>query len=480
MSESPQNFLQPEGRVLPTLEADGSRRWLTPRLSKGTFWNARRWVAYFLIAIFTIVPFIKVYGKPAILIDLPRRQLTLLGYTFLPTDTILLALLLVTWILSIFLVTAMLGRVWCGWACPQTVYMEFLYRPIERLCLGRKGQGGKPKADTAMWRYAIMYLLFLAASLFVAHTALSYFVGVEELRRWMTHSPAEHPSSFVIIVLVTGLMMFDFVYFREQTCLIACPYGRFQSVLHDRNTMTVRYDKTRGEPRGRATKATRSLPVIADPAARAQGDCVDCDMCVQVCPTGIDIRDGMQFECIACTQCIDACDTVMTKLKRPTGLIRYVSESVLGGAPKKFIRPRVIIYLLGVTALFTLLVFLTVTKPPIDVLLLRNGGMPFMIALDGRAENTIRLKLTNRSDVPQTIYVTTEGVDGVEIIEGKDPIKLQPGEMSTTPMHLRADRSIFQRGKRDIQLKIYSEAGWSRVKPFELFGPGTASQTSKP
>lgn len=500
-------LIQPQGRVLPTLEADGRRRWITPRLACGRYHSGRRWVAYVLIAIFTLIPFITINGKPAVLLNVAQRKFTLFGYTFLPTDTMLLALLMVALILSIFFITALLGRAWCGWACPQTVYMEFLFRPIERLCMGRAGVGGKPTKEVAGWRIGAMYLLYLLAAFYLAHTFLSYFVGVEQLRHWITQSPANHPASFLIVVFVTAAMMFDFTYFREQTCLIACPYGRFQSVLLDRDSLVVSYDKARGEPRGKRkaesrerkaetqpvairiagrtidsgsapiSSANSSLSAIRSPLSARNGDCVDCNMCVQVCPTGIDIRDGLQFECITCTQCIDACDAVMDKIKRPRGLIRYTSQAALEGRARHIIRPRVLIYAGVITALLSLLTYFIITKSPFDVHLVRQGGLPFIIAPDGRAENVMRLNLTNRSEVTQKL--TVEVVDAADVeLSGIDQVAvIDPGKMIQKPIHIFAPTNSFHGGRRTISVRVSDSLGKSIEKQCLIFGPGTAAST---
>jgi cytochrome c oxidase accessory protein FixG len=339
-----QPLLSPQGRVLSTLEQDGSRRWIWPKLAKGRFWRSRRVVAYLLIAIFALVPHLKIFGRPIMLLDLIHRRFTFFGVTFLPTDTMLLALFMVAAILSIFFITALAGRVWCGWACPQTVYMEFLFRPIERMFADREGVGGKPASPMPAWRKALMYLTFLVLCAHLSNTFLAYFVPPAILHTWITHSPLHHPAGFGIVAVVTALMMFDFCFFREQTCIIACPYGRFQSVLMDRWSMIISYDQQRGAPRGKLKRPT-SLPILQRTASDAKppasaggsgssaGDCVDCSMCVSVCPTGIDIRDGLQFECISCAQCIDACDAVMDKISRPRGLIRYGSQAGMSGQP---------------------------------------------------------------------------------------------------------------------------------------------------
>ena len=318
-------LLEAPEHVLSTLEQDGSRRWLRPRLSMGRWWHRRRVVAYLLMVVFVAVPHIRIGGQPAILLDIPAREFTILGRTFLPTDTLLLALLMLTVFVSIVLVTAIAGRAWCGWACPQTVYMEFLFRPIDRLFEGTAGKGGKAKNAKSFPRQAARFIVYAILCAFLAHTFLAYFVGTDRLSQWVQSSPIEHPVAFFVMAATLGLMLFDFMFFREQLCLIACPYGRFQSVMLDQQSMIVAYDHVRGEPRKKGKhKETDNV-----------GDCVDCNQCVVVCPTGIDIRNGLQMECINCTQCIDACDEVMDRVGSPQGLIRYSSQDSIAGRAKK-------------------------------------------------------------------------------------------------------------------------------------------------
>lgn len=248
------------GRVLPTLNTDGSRNWIRPKVSDGKWWRRRRIVAWALIAFFVSLPWVRIAGRPAILLDVPRREFTLFGTTFLPTDTLLLMLLLFSCLLAVFLFSALFGRVWCGWGCPQTVYMEFVFRPIERLFEG--GRSGSLILDRERrWlhpRRLGKYVAYLAISLVLAHTFLAYFVGTEALARWIRLSPAEHPAPFLVMATTTLLVFTDFTWFREQTCLIACPYGRWQSVLLDRQSMIVAYDFNRGEPRRKGGKIGRA------------------------------------------------------------------------------------------------------------------------------------------------------------------------------------------------------------------------------
>lgn len=456
-------FLTPDEHVLSTLEPDGSRRWLFPRLSRGHYWHLRRIVGFALIAIFVGLPHLYINGKPSILLDITQREFTIFGYTFLPTDTLLLALLMIGIFLSIFLLTALLGRVWCGWACPQTVYLEFVYRPIERFFLGTSGRGGVPNRKVPGYRRAVLYAVYLVLSMGLAHTFLAYFVGVERLSQWVRQSPFEHPGPFLVMALTTGLMMFDFVFFREQLCLIACPYGRFQSVLLDRNSLIVAYDTIRGEPRG---KRKHELPIVSGP----QGDCIDCGLCVRTCPTGIDIRDGLQMECIHCTQCIDACDEIMTKIDRPTGLIRYSSQDAIEGGKQKFLRPRVIVYPVLLAMVIAIMVVTFANKKSFDVTLIRGVGIPFSIAQDGHVENALQLKFVNRLESTDELNLSIEP-ESLQL-DVAEKVVLDPKATKTVPIVVIANRSDFQGGKIRATIQIQSTQS-NNVRRIEcqIFGP---------
>lgn len=461
---SDQTLLKAPGRVLSTMEADGSRRWLYPKLAKGRFLTRRRAVAYGLMAVFMLLPYLSIGGHPAMFLDIVHRRFYLFGLTFLPTDTFLLALFGVSVLLTIFFLTALLGRVWCGWACPQTVYMEFLFRPIERLFTGRAGTGGKPRDEVPGWRVAAMYATYLLASLYLAHTFLSYFVGVEQLRHWVTQSPARHPAAFMVILVTTGLMLFNFTIFREQTCIIACPYGRFQSVLMDKSSLVVSYDRNRGEPRGAVRKT--ALPVVKE-----TGDCVDCAMCVSVCPTGIDIRDGLQAECVGCAQCIDACDAVMSKIGRSIGLIRYGSQSEMAGEPTRLVRARVIIYPAILALLVGLLAFLLVTKSPTDVTILRGLGRPFIVTEGGEVENLLRIKLTNRTDAPQRLKITALSPAGARVLGEDETVELPAQESAVEPVRVIVPPSAFKfGGGAELTLRLSGD-GVQVDRSCQLVGP---------
>ena len=455
-------ILEPEEHVLSTLESDGSRRWLKPKLNPGKFWNRRRIFAYALIAIFTLVPFIKVGGQPLILLDIVNRRFTILGFTFLPTDTVLLAIFMVGLLLSVFLFTALFGRVWCGWACPQTVYMEFLFRPIERLFDGTTGRGGHKK-NVPAWRNIAKYIVYFLVCVYLANTFLAYFIGVDELSKWIRQSPLEHPTPFAVMTVITLAMMIDFCYFREQMCLIACPYGRFQSVLLDQNSLIVAYDRDRGEPRGKKQKSASALPVV--------GDCIDCAKCVTTCPTGIDIRDGLQMECINCTQCIDACNDVMLKIGRRPNLIRYSSQARDAGYSNSLLRARTAIYPVLLIGIIVAFVSVFLLGKNFDAVVLREPGNPHTLTEQGQVRNILKLKLTNRTDRPMTFHAKVLEPKSAILELRESEFIVEPQSSKTFHASIIADKHLFLVGRADLKLKIENDIEESRIIDFKLIGP---------
>lgn len=465
--------LPPEApdRVLPTLNPDGTRRWLRPRLARGRFFRRRRIVGWALIVLFTALPYITISGKPAVLLDVAHRRFTLLGTTFLPTDAALLMLLLLGILVGIFFLTALLGRAWCGWACPQTVYMEFVFRPLERLI-----EGG-PRAQAALdargisARRCLKHVAVLAVSAFLAHTFLAYFVGVQTLARWVTRSPLEHPGAFLVMAGTTALMLLDFGWFREQVCLVACPYGRFQSVLLDRHSLLVAYRTPRGEPRA-AGGARRSEP------DRAFGDCVDCGACVAACPMGIDVRDGLQMECLHCAQCVDACDAVMDGLRRPRGLVGYGSQAELAGEPRRWIRPRVLLYPVVLLAVWGALAIALVGREDADVTILRVTGAPFTVLPSGEVSNAIRVKIANRTDADRAYLVALDDAPGVTLFVPDNPVHVAAAGSATTVVLVTARAEALPGGQREVRFRVSDGAGFITHVPYRVLGPVTARSGS--
>jgi cytochrome c oxidase accessory protein FixG len=452
-------------------------------MAKGYFWQRRRWLAYGLIAFFVVLPHLRIQGKPYVLLDIAKREFTFVGHTFYATDTPLLACLMLTAVFSIMFVTAVGGRVWCGWGCPQTVYLEFLFRPIDRFFDGTLGKGGRPKKPIQGFAFVAKLLVYLVACMFLAHTFLSYFVGTDELARWMQSSPRQHPVAFLVMGAATIGLLFNFLYFREQFCMIACPYGRFQSVMLDRNSKIVTYDAMRGEPRKKGkrdsilaqphtntTAAESNLALLSH--AGTAGDCVDCGRCTAVCPTGIDIRDGLQLECIHCAQCIDACDDVMTRVGIPVGLIRYSSQDALMGNKPRYLRARTIIYPVLIAISLSVFAVVLSTKFAFDARVIRLGGAPFTQFADRHIQNSFKVRLVNRSQKQQSYHIETQDKEITAQWTNGDSIELLPGQSVLVPvdvkfpMHKTSGVGVLQ-----TNIHIADSDGSQRNLSVQLHGP---------
>jgi len=465
---------RPPRRSLPTLNADGTRVVLHPRPSPGRFLRRRKVVGYALIALFVLLPHLRIGGRPPLLIDLVHREIALLGAVFRPSEGVLLMLLGLAVALTVFLVTAMFGRVWCGYGCPQTVYLELVFRPIERWIEGASGHGRARQGGEGLgWRRPLKWAIYAALAFAIANVFLSYFVPTELLWRWITGSPAEHPGGFTVVLAVTALMFFDFAYFREQTCTVACPYGRLQSVLLDRQSLIVGYDAIRGEPRGKAGKAGKSSASGA--TASGLGDCVDCNACVATCPTGIDIREGLQMECIGCAQCIDACDAIMTKLHRPRGLIRYATQEQLAGEPRKISRLRVWIYPVLLAVVLGALGSQLAGRGDSELWLLRNDEGAFTELGDGRISSLVRLKIENRSSSPRRYTVALDGDPAAELLMARPQVEVAGGASAEVSLFVLAPFSSFRGGKRATTLVVQEEGQQLGRLAVTLLGPERAS-----
>ncbi|CAN5909181.1 cytochrome c oxidase accessory protein CcoG [soil metagenome] len=456
-------------RVLSTMNKDGSRHLIRPKLARGRFLRRRRIVGYTLIALFVALPFVKIGGRPALLMDMVTRELSLFGAVFRPTDSFILMLFGLTIVLAVFLLTALFGRVWCGWGCPQTVYLELVFRPIERWLEGSAAQQrNRDERGGVQGKRLLKWAIYTAISVVMANVFLAYFVGVARLQEWVFRSPNEHIGGFLLVVGVSALILFDFGYFREQMCIVACPYGRLQAVLLDKQSMIIGYDVKRGEPR---RKPKKMLPVLREGSESSEGgDCVDCDACVSVCPTGIDIRDGLQMECIGCAQCIDACDGVMDKVNKPRNLISYTSRDMLAGGARKLLRVRTVIYpllLVFVAATFVVGVGThTSTKVWID----RVEGPTFVELPDDQISSQLRLKLENADLAGHHYIVTLEGASNATL-RGVTTFDVKGLKSFESTMFVDSPRTSFAHGKLRVRVRATDELGHASVLDATLFGP---------
>ena len=463
--------LESPEEVLTTLTKDGKRKWMYPTVSKGRYYRRRLVLGWALIAFFVALPIVRVGGAPAVFFDLANRQFHLFGATFFPTDTFLLLMWFVGIMLSVFLFTALLGRVWCGWACPQTVYMEFVFRPIERWIEGpehkQQRRDAGPWTWGTAWRKGIKLAIFTVIATLLAHTFVAYFAGWENLLRWMQGSPLEHWGYFVAMAFTTGLVLFDFGYFREQMCTIACPYARFQSVLLDPDSLIVSYDPGRGEPRGRGKKRD------AGPDGQPLGDCIDCLACVRTCPTGIDIRDGLQMECIACTQCIDACDAIMDRVGQPRGLIRYTSERELDGFETRRLRPRTLIYSLLLAVVATAFVGALTLRGAYDVDLGRVPGEPFVTLPDGQIANRVRFRVQNQTGTASTFTIEAVAPAGAEVkVVGLPETTVAPQELVRVEAFVVLPAAAFAgTNQQEATFRLAFDDGTTLERTFTLLGP---------
>jgi cytochrome c oxidase accessory protein FixG len=336
---------------ISTISKDGNRNWIFPKQPKGRYYNRRTIFSYFLLAVMFVGPFIKLNGHPFMLLNVVERKFILFGIAFWPQDFYLFVLAMLTCVVFIIVFTALFGRLWCGWACPQTIFMEMVFRKIEYWIEGdavqQKALKNAPPSAAKFRKRFFKASIFFLISFIIANTFLAYIIGIDQLKHIVVDNPSNHLGGLFTILAFTFVFFAVYMRFREQACLIVCPYGRLQGVLLDKNSVVIGYDYKRGEPRGKLSKLGDSK----------FGDCIDCHQCVNVCPTGIDIRNGTQLECVNCTACIDACDTIMDKINKPKGLVRYTSENAIADGTKFKITGRIKAYSFVLFLLLTKLVF---------------------------------------------------------------------------------------------------------------------------
>ncbi|MBI5766401.1 MAG: cytochrome c oxidase accessory protein CcoG [Verrucomicrobia bacterium] len=461
----------PTRESVTTIRPDGSRPFMYPAESRGRYTRARRIAAFVLLVVYLALPWIKINGYPAVFLDVAERRFHLFGITLAAQDMWLLFFVITGIGFSLFFVTALLGRIWCGWACPQTVFLEHVYRPLEALIEGdavkRRALDAAPWGPEKIARRTAKHAVFILVSAFFTHLFLAYFVSLPEVWSMVRAAPSEHWATFVFMMAYTGLTYFVFAWFREQVCIVICPYGRIQSALTDDHTVTISYDARRGEPRMSVAEARRWTTA----AAGKPGDCVDCLRCIHVCPTGIDIRQGMQLECVGCTACIDACDDVMTRLKRPMGLIRYASQNNLAGRPTRWVRPRTILYCILLFVGIGVASWALSTVKPASFLVTRMTGAPYIVD-ETSVRNQYFVRLVNKRNTTERFVLKLKDAPADAQRTGFDgPVVVGPLGEVVQPLVLQQPRASYT-GPFHFEVRVEDAAGRFHLeRKVDFLGP---------
>lgn len=448
---------------LATIDEKGKRKWIYARKPSGRLYSARTVVSICYFLLFFSLPFVQIDGRPLFLFDIPNGRFTLFGAVFWPQDFFIFGLAMLAFILFIVLFTMAFGRIFCGWICPQTIFMEMLFRRIEYWIEGDAAQ--QKVLRRAPWNTEKIvkktgkHLAFFGLSVLIANTFLAYIIGVKELRQIMTDPMSAHLGGFLAMIAFSLVFYAVFAFFREQVCTVVCPYGRLQSVLLDKNSVVVAYDYGRGEPRGKFKKDAQGL-----------GDCIDCMQCVNVCPTGIDIRNGTQLECINCTACIDACNYMMEKVGRPQGLIRYASEDGIASKQPLRYTGRLKTYTVILSALLVAITFLLVSRKPVDGSIMRTAGMLFQERGADSISNLYRIKLVNKTlhNVPLELRIE-DGAGKVEVV-GK-PIYVKAEAQGEGTFFIVLPRTAIQQRKSVLKVGLYENGKRIGGKKTTFLGP---------
>lgn len=425
-----------------TVDERGRRIWIYPKKPKGNYYQVRSWLSYFQLVILFAAPFISIGGKPLILLDVIQRKFVLFGVTFWPQDFLILGLVIIFLIVLIILFTTIYGRIWCGWLCPQTVFLEMLFRKIEYFIDGdfveQKKLNAMPWNAGKLMRRIFKHTVYFSLSFLMGNIFLAYFIGSEKLWKIVTDPPGEHMVGLVLMILFSLMFYWLYAWFREQFCCFLCPYARLQSVLLDQNSIGVIYDIPRGEPRGRQKES--------------KGDCIDCHLCQMVCPTGIDIRNGSpQLECVQCAACIDACDAVMVKKGKEKGLIKYASQNMIDNRKKFRITSRITIYSLIVISLSIVIAILIATRQDVDTTVIRNRGSVATI-VGGQVMNLYNAKVLNKCDHEVRFKLRLDGQGQLEMPGGTRTIEAESHDNVT--FFIKIPKEKVKKGKNEVQIQV--------------------------
>jgi cytochrome c oxidase accessory protein FixG len=436
---------------IATVDASGKRKWVFAQKPKGKLYSIRSWISGFFFILFFSLPFIYVHGRPLFLFDVTTARFIIFGKVFWPQDFFIFGLAMVTFIVFIVLFTAAFGRLFCGWVCPQTIFMEMFFRKIEYAIEGNAAEqrllAHAPWTGNKIFKKATKHIVFYLMSFIIANFFLAYIIGIKELGKIITGPIEQHIGGLFSILIFSGVFYAVYAFFREQVCTVVCPYGRLQSVLLDRNSMVVAYDYKRGEPRGKFSKK----------AIREQGDCIDCMQCVKVCPTGIDIRNGTQMECVGCTACIDACNAIMEKINKPLDLIRYASENGIESREPLKYTGRMKLYTVLLTILLIMLGFLLFTRKEVDATIMRTPGMLYQQRGADSVSNLYNIKVANKTIQQVPLQLKLENISGkVEIIGAHNNIPVKEEGQGAGTFFVVLPANIIHQRKLPIRIGLYN------------------------
>lgn len=460
---------------IATVDEKGKRLWIYPKKPSGRYHTWRIIVTTILLSLLFAGPFLKINGQPFLLMNVVERKFVILGQAFWPQDFVLLAITLITFFVFIILFTVVFGRIWCGWLCPQTLFMEMVFRKIEYWIEGDAAAQRRLAKENwtfkKVYKKTLKHAIFVAISILIGHTLMAYIIGVEETVAIVSQPPTENLAGFITLISFSAIFYGLFAKFREQACIAVCPYGRLQGVLLSKESIVVAYDWIRGEPRGHLKK---SQPMIAD-----LGDCIDCKLCVHVCPTGIDIRNGTQLECVNCTACIDACDDVMIKIGKPKGLIRYASINSITNGIQKIITPRVIGYSAVLLFLVGGLSFALLTRSDVETTVLKVPGTLYQRE-PGKITNLYNIEFVNKTfsdlaleiQVESPTYATIHKVDGKQVVVPAEGIAKSIYFIKIPEEHVNKARTV-------VILGVYQDGKKVETTKVKFIGPVTKPADAK-
>ncbi|MFD2512486.1 cytochrome c oxidase accessory protein CcoG [Pontibacter locisalis] len=451
---------------ISTVDEQGKRLWVYPKKPKGKLYNYRKYVSYLLLALLFAGPFIKVNGLPLLMLNVVERKFVIFGVLFWPQDFFLLVLAFLTLVVFIILFTVVYGRIFCGWICPQTIFMEMVFRRIEYAIEGdytkQRALNKMPWNTEKVLKKGAKITAFLLISFIISNLFLAYIIGIDELKKIIAEGPLEHKAGFGALLAFTAVFFWVFAWFREQVCTIVCPYGRLQGVMQDKKTVVVAYDYGRGEPRAKLRKNQE----------RTEGDCIDCNQCVQVCPTGIDIRNGaQQLECINCTACIDACNDIMRMIEKPEGLIRYESEEALEAGKKwTFFTTRVMGYTAVLAILLTALTTLLLTRDEAEATVLRTPGQLYQKTEQGHIKNLYNISVINKTNHEMPLTLKLINKNGTIKVVGNELVLPAQG-IAEGVFFAEIAKEELDRMNSEIEIGVYHGGELITTTDTKFLGP---------